>query len=337
MDIIKIKLMLEEIQRRFPPHYPTKTHGVIDEVDKLIEGLKTVVDYIGFYDANIAIKNIVGKMINEFLISAKQGIDKSNCDFSIENINLENCTKVIISFNEKSLELDYLNDGSITITNNSICSFNSYGEDYSNSTISYNKSNPNQILLNQLFHNKSICQSMMTFNDSGIEISKDFKIIPRTRNFQPTNQYISGSIIRSEDFYTAKVKLNVVGDNFGGLLSKEDIEKINSIQELEVPVKYMGALDTDLNLLFVVKENERDNLGSGSIGELIGNYLYSDEDKEFFEDMYKDSQQIIESSFCLEFAPSFKVSLPKIHAPYSNQILNNVKEIANLKKSNHIK
>ena len=85
MDINQLKKILEETQQKFPPHYPTKTHGVANEIPILINNLKKIVDYIGFSSANIAIKNIVGKAINEFLISSKYGLNKKNCDFDIKS------------------------------------------------------------------------------------------------------------------------------------------------------------------------------------------------------------------------------------------------------------
>lgn len=339
MDIDKLKAILEETQRNFPPHYPTKTHDIAYEVYNTIERLKIIVDYIGFSDANIAIKNIVGKMINQFLITTKhdnKGQDV-NCDFNITNQEIDNGIKTIISSNEKSLELKYLNDGSITITNDHYC-FSTTGGDYSDSVINYNNSTPNQMFLEQSYINQPICKAMLSFNDDGIEVSKEFKITPRKRRlWQPTNQYISGSIVRGEDFYTASIKLNAVGDPLDRLLSKEDIEKINSIPEIKVPIMCIGALDTDLNLLFdVIKCEKVDGLKGGSFKYLIDSYLYnsSSEAKEDFEGMYNDSQKIVESSLCLEHS-FYYMGQPIIHGPYSNEILHNIKRTVSLEKSDH--
>ena len=56
MDITQLKILLEETQQKFPPHYPTKTHGITDEVPVLLNNLKKVVDYIGFsyYSTSVA-------------------------------------------------------------------------------------------------------------------------------------------------------------------------------------------------------------------------------------------------------------------------------------------
>lgn len=339
MDINQLKKILEETQQKFPPHYPTKTHGVANEIPILINNLKKIVDYIGFSSANIAIKNIVGKAINEFLISSKDGLNKKNCDFDIKSETLENGKKITIGYNDKSLELEYLNNGVITITNNSKCQFSAYGEDYSNAIISYDSNKPNNLFLNQIFQNKSICQSVMTFNEEGIEINKEFKIIPRSRTFQATTQCITGSITRNNDFYTASVKLNAIGKEFGNIISEEDINMINSISEITVPIRYMGALKNDLNLLCVVCADDRDSLRAGAIQSLVGNYIYSEEDSYSFAEHYEESKKVIEYSDFLEFKyDSLDIALPMIHAPYSFEILKNIKDYVHKQENSpHLK
>ena len=176
MDVTQLKILLEKTQQKFPPHYPTKTHGITDEVPVLLNNLKKIVDYIGFSNANIAIKNIVGKAINEFLISTRERLNKTSCDFNAKSETLENGSNIILEYNGKSLEITYSNNGTITIKNNFDCQYNAYGEDYSNSIISYNVNKPDEMFLNQTFYNKSVCQSIMTFDDNGIEISKEIMI-----------------------------------------------------------------------------------------------------------------------------------------------------------------
>lgn len=339
MYLMNLKSLLEETQRSFPPHYPTKTHGIADELPILINNLKGVVDYIGFSNANIAVKNIIGKMINEFLISARQGLNKSNCDFEIQNQVIKNGNKIIISYSDKSLELEYLNNGIITVTNNSKCSFISYGEDYSNAIASYDSNKTNNLFLNQIFQNKSTCQSMMTFNDEGIEINKDFKITPRTRTFQPTNQCIIGSITRNDDFYTACVKLNAIGNDFNNIISNDDINMVNSISEITVPIRYIGSLKNDLNLLNVVISEERESFRTGAIQELVYNYISSEEENYSFDEHYEKSKKVIEYSNFLEFTyNSLEIALPMIHAPYSFEILKNIKEYVRKQENNpHLK
>ena len=338
MDVTQLKILLEKTQQKFPPHYPTKTHGITDEVPVLLNNLKKIVDYIGFSNANIAIKNIVGKAINEFLISTRERLNKTSCDFNAKSETLENGSNIILEYNGKSLEITYSNNGTITIKNNFDCQYNAYGEDYSNSIISYNVNKPDEMFLNQTFYNKSVCQSIMTFDDNGIEISKDFKIIPNARNFKATNQFISGSIVRNNDFYSANIKLQITGDDFGDLITQNDILKIKTMKEITVPINYFGGLKSDLNLLCVVNEDERNSFRYGSIGALVGDYA-GEEEQETFEEEYQDSKKIIENSNFLEFAyNSFRIALPMIHAPYSFEILKNIKShVHKQENSQHLK
>jgi hypothetical protein len=339
MDITQLKILLEETQQKFPPHYPTKTHGITDEVPVLLNNLKKVVDYIGFSNANIAIKNIVGKAINEFLISTREKLNKTSCDFNAKSETLENGSNIILEYNGKSLEITYSNNGTITIKNNFYCQYNAYGEDYSNSIISYNVNKPDEMFLNQTFYNKSVCQSIMSFDDNGIEISKDFKIIPNARNFKATNQFISGSIVRNNDFYSANIKLQITGDDFGNLITQNDILKIKTMKEITVPINYFGGLRNDLNLLCVVNNDERSNFRCGSIGELVSSYIYAEEEQETFEEEYEECKKVIEYSNFLEFAyNSLAISLPMIHAPYSFEILKNIKShVHKQENSQHLK
>ena len=339
MDITQLKILLEETQQKFPPHYPTKTHGITDEVPVLLNNLKKVVDYIGFSNANIAIKNIVGKAINEFLISTRERLNKTSCDFNAKSETLENGSNIILEYNGKSLEITYSNNGTITIKNNFYCQYNAYGEDYSNSVISYNINKPNEMFLNQIFPNKSVCQSIMSFNDEGIEISKDFKIIPNARNFKATNQYVSGSIVRNNDFYSATVKLQINGDDFGNLITQNDVLKVKSIKEITIPINYFGGLKNDLNLICVVSHDERDSFRYGSIGALVGDYIYAGEEQEIFEEEYEENKKVIEYSDFLEFAyNSLDIALPMIHAPYSFEILKNIKShVHKQENSQHLK
>ena len=204
---------------------------------------------------------------------------------------------------------------------------------------SYNVNKPNEMFLNQTFRNKSVCQSIMTFSDEGIEISKVFKIIPNARNFKATNQFVSGSIVRNNDFYSANVKLQITGDDFGNLITQNDILKVRSIKEIIIPINYFGGLKSDLNLLCVVNEEERKNSRYGSICALIGDYIYAEEEQEMFEEGYEKSKEIIEHSNFLEFAgDTLRIGLPMIHAPYSFEILKNIKGYVHKQENNpHLK
>ena len=332
MNIKELKRMLEQTQREYPPHYPTKTHDVGKEISILQNNLKTIVDFIGFSEANIAIKNIVGKMINEFLISTLHGEQIPYCNFEITAQELDNRIIIIVSYKDKTLELEYIikpfeDHVVINITNNSHCSLISYGEDYSESSISYSTDTPNNLYLYQKYQNKSSCQSIMTFNEYGIEMNKEFLITPSSRNYIPENQYLVGTITRTDDFYTANVKLNTIGDDFKRIINNEEIDMIKSIPEITAPIRYFGSLKTDLNLLRVMSKDDRTFLRNGGILDLVDNYCFADESSESFEEEYAISRNIIKDSFFLEIAPdSLSVMLPLIHSPYSPEILKGIKK-----------
>ena len=334
MDLIKLKRLLENTQASFPPHYPTKTHGVTDQIPRLINNLKNVIDYIGFSNANIAIKNIIGKMINEFLISTRDGLKSCNCDFEITTQEMSDGKRVTISYGKKSLVLEYLNDGITKVINQSECQFVRYGEDYSNASISYNINEPNDLLLKQMFANGSTCKSYMTFSTEGIEQKRFFEIVPRTRYFEAANQCVKGSIERKDDFYTACLSLEVEGNDFGGIISNGEINAVKSMPEIVVPVMYIGSLKYDFNFLNIVTHEDRENGRSGAIQELIYKYISSVGLRDKLEEYYDRSKKVIEYSDFLEFPyDSLDILLPMIHAPYSFEILKNIKEYVRKQES----
>ena len=337
MNINELKRMLEQTQKDYPPHYPTKTHDVEREINKLINNLKLIVDYIGFSEANIAIKNIIGKTINEFLISTLQGEQTKYCDFKITEENIDNGKRIIITYKDKSLVLEYHNIGVITVTNNSRCNYILHSEDYSDSFISYDINTPNSLYVAQIFLNKSTCQSLMTFNEYGIETQRELLIKPKSRNFEAKNECLMGTITRSDnDFFMATVRLNIIGKELKGIISNEDIDRVNSIPEITVPIKYMDALKYDLNLLNIVCEDDRVSSRCGGIQRLTDNYLFSEEDSEFFENDYNESKKIIANSYFLEFGPqTLAIMTPLIHSPYSFEILNNLKEYVKKQETDH--
>ena len=329
IDAKELKQLLEKTQRQFPPHYPTKMHGISpDEIEVLCNNLKNTIKYIGFEDANISIKDIVSKLISDFLISTLDEAERRKsgyCDFELSEENLGIGKKITFKYHDKSLEFEYLDMGFITITNNSIWDHLGSWEDYSNSTISYDINKPDVLRSKQTYFNKSILNSIMTFNERGIEVKKEFKITPVTKNFTPTDQCIIGSVVRNEDFYTATYSIQAIGDDFGGIISKDEIEGMNSISSITVPFRYISNADYDLNLLPVVYYHEKEILGSGAIQLLVYNYNYSD--GYDLEEQYIKSKYFANNTYCLELlSDSFCVGLPRITTPYSYRILKNIKE-----------
>ena len=81
-----------------------------------------------------------------------------------------------------------------------------------------------------------------------------------------------------------------------------------------------------MNLLCVVDTSERKNFGNGSIRALVLDYIYAGERQETFEEEYEESKEVIEYSDFLEFRyDSFNILNSMIHAPYSIEILKNIK------------
>ena len=332
MDANKLKRLLEKTQREFPPHYPEKRHGITNEIEVLCNNLNKIINYIGFSNANIAIKNIVSKMINEFLISTFEKAAtmpvKKYCDFELIDKKDENGREISISYQNRSLEFKYTDNGFITITNNSIISFTHSGEDYSNSTISYDTTKPDELYLVQTFDNNSILHSKMLFNEVGIEMNKEFKIIPKTSYFTPTeDQCIIGYVIRNEDFYTATYGLQAIGNDFGKVLRDDDIKEMNSIPSRTVPFRYICGEDFDLNLLCVVGRDGRESRRTGAIQDLVYRYNTVDGYEDSIERDYKKSKQLVENNVYLEIADgSFLIGAGRIDSPYDFEILKNIKE-----------
>ncbi len=336
MEINELKNKLEETQKKFPPHYPTKTHDVGKETARLVQNLEELVCMMGLGDANIAIQNIAGKMINEFLIATRSRTQNVNCDFHMSTQSMPDGKSFRAEFENMSFEMKYHNDGKIVLINRSHCDYVSYGEDYSNTVLTYRCDEPNQLSIQQIFENKSVCNSHITFQDDGIEMKKEFMILPCTRRYGRLDRCVKGTITRNEDdFFTASISLQVIGEKYDDLISQREIEKANAIPEIQVPITYFGSLQNDLNLLTFISKFERESLGSGAIQNLVYNYYSSEEDQEDFPELYEKGRKAIETSDHLEFTyGTWDIIAPLIHAPYSYDILNNVKKLVEKQTGN---
>ena len=311
-------------------------HDVGEHIPRLLSALEEVVNYIGFSDANIAIKNIISKCVNQFLICVNYVGDNESIGVSQEkiengigiNIYADNDTDVY-------LRLDILENGTIVVYNNYRLPVSVLGQNYSNSILSYSSINSNMLNQNFVFKNKSLYQFTSLFSDDGIEMKTDFMIVPKFRGRETSNQFILGLIERMTDFYSVSLKLNVCGDNFYGILSQTEIEQVNLFDEIIVPLRFLNSLEYDLNMLNPVSELDMTNLGSGGFQELAYNYLYYKAcDESQMKEFYDEGEFIIDNAYMLELSPrSLKIiGSSLVHAPYSKEILNNIKRLVRSKK-----
>ena len=164
----------------------------------------------------------------------------------------------------------------------------------------------NNLHLAQTLGEGSILQSSMTFDESGIEMKKSFKIIVSTKRnineFVSAHKCVVGSITRNDDFYTATYKMHLVGEDFSTLISKEDIKDVNSTPEITVPIKTMYSLENDINLLYVLDRSLKDlPIGgpshTGILPALLYDYYrhydYANDDPERYEEDYERCRKII--------------------------------------------
>lgn len=336
MDLIKIKELFDTVRKQYPPHYPTKMHDVVEHIPGLLNTLEDVVNYIGFSNSNIAIKNIVAKCINQFLICVNYvGYNES---LGVSEHEIENGVRINIyaeSDTNVYLGLDILENGTVIVDNHYRMPIYILGQNYSNSILSYSSLNSNTLNQNFVFKNKSLYQCTSLFSADGIEMKTDFMIIPKFRGQENSEQFVLGVVERMEDFYSTSLKLNINGENFHGILSQSEISQVNLLGEIIVPLSFLNSLDHDLNMLNPISELDMTNLGSGGFQELAYNYLCAkDYDESQMKEYYDEGEFIIDNAYMLELSPkSLKIiGASLVHAPYSKEILNNIKRLVRSKK-----
>lgn len=322
MYINEFKDLLIKTKKELPPHYPTKTHDIQDSVNNLITNLKTIVDYIGLSNTNIAIKNIISKSISSFLITSVE----LNTDFILKETELENGKKIVITSESEIplIEITYLNDGTIIVDNKQKLSVSTKGENYSNTTLTYNVNNPNELTIQGTFFNRLQYSYNCLFSDDGIEQKRNFR-------FTTSVSSIIGTYERDNDFFSGKLNIELTG-NFPQF-NEQQIKSINSQNELTMPI----LSNHDLNLLTLATEHDKTKRFSNGITSQIDNYINYQDFFEFFKEDYdKLINTVYHNPYSLEINPEFITLVPIIiYGASSDEILQNIKRV--IKTTKHTK
>lgn len=333
----KLQKLLENTQKSYPPHYPTKRHDIGRELPNLLEHLDMLVNYLGFDNANIGIKNIIAKSLSEILILAGYngiinsdgGVNSGN--FILDKEENENGTKITIEINDEqknSLEINYLNDGKITISNK-FRFIETKGNSYENSIISYNINNPNIFRCDSILRNGSKYQYVSEFLENGTESKREFKIFPKIKNVENDNQCVFGTIERdNENFGIVSLNIDMNDGNYGSIITQNEIKKIHELKEIKIPLySILEEKITDLNLLEILGTDDKTDKWTGSIGNI--SYLFSSNSNTYIEEnkeeMLKTSEKIFQNIYSLEINPlSFSLTNIVVDSPYSKEIVNSI-------------
>lgn len=319
------------------PQYPEKQHGIETERDRLKNNLKGIVEILDIDNMNIAIKNIVTKMMCRFVCSYRSVYSKEYKSGQAEfNIQQTENGFIIISGNE-SMSIS-INGDEITIANNcDPLNYNVHGEDYSRCALKINKSTPNLAI--QYFRTNSRFEDtyseatfISTFNDEGLEVEKSFNI-----DFTEENEksiVLKGKCERNE-FFPVEVSIT---DCYRDGDSVEEVENVKSVGKKTLPVSSINESTADLNMIF--------NYSNFSLLKAIGTTSslinYYTEEKLSYDRLFKYTERqnnaIMNAVTTDVNYTEYIMTSARIDGSYSEEIMENIKKYMNLNlEENRIK
>lgn len=258
-----------------------------------------------------------------------------NSEFNLEKIKIveeisETNRKISVIYNNSGdcIEFIYFSDGTINVCNNYCFNNSLMGQDYSLTNLLYNPSNPNVMI--QKGTNSLSCpyEFISYFSEDGIEDRRKFKLFPQSDMEENHTRTMLVTIQREDNFVSAKINCDIIGDDFNEMFPSLKIEQLKNIKEQIIPLTSLGILKKDLNMLNVFLNS------SGKYAIRINKDI-----REFvisllcFEEIYDYETEIAEGRKLIENAPVLDTSnavetifqKSRVHSVYSDVIFDSVK------------
>ena len=309
------------------PQYPEKQHDIERERKRLKESLKDIISILDLDNMNIAIKNIITKMMLRFVCSYRSVYSTEfEGSFDIQQI----ANGFIISYGNSKLSIS-IDGTNIIIKNNcDYLNFSTLGENYANCTLSINKDEPN--IATQVFiteSNNKLAYSQATFiskfNDEGLEQEKAFNM----EFYEDGKKSIGlkGKCKRSDYFH--------ISTHIEDYYSDEDLEnsesdRLKNMEEKIIPASYLNPSGSDSNMMF----NYSDFILLNSLNfsaKLMNAYL---NERMTYDRLFG---RVISESNSIVNSPTTDVNLnngimcsSRIDGGYSEEIMTNIKKYMDL-------
>ena len=281
--------------------YPEKQHGIEDTRKEFKESTKKIIEILDLENINIAIKNIITKIMVRFICSYRSAYSNdSNKDFNIQETGVG--FKISCGNNELSIAIL---ESIIVIS--SVCeklNYKTLGEDYSNIGLQINRDNPD--IATQYFNMQFYEESKKTVG-------------------------LKGSCERDE-YFPVTVEIQ---DYESDIPKEEILTKIKTEGQKKIPAVVLNETGADSNMIF----NYSDIEGMKSlvfIEKLIGYYTKDNKSYDVaIKRMKSNNYSIIKSHTTDVNFNDVIMCRSRIDGGYSEEIMANIKKYMNINSQNN--
>lgn len=308
------------------PQYPEKQHGIEDVRKSFKESTKKIIEILDLEDMNIAIKNIITKIMLRFVCSYRSVYSKDcNSKFDVQETGVG--FKISCGNNELSIAIL---ESIIVIS--SVCeklNYKTLGEDYSNIVLQINRDNPN--IATQYFKTESMDKGTYSaalfvseFNEDGLEQQKVFNM----QFYEESKKTVGlkGSCERDE-YFPVTVEIQ---DYESDIPKEEILTKIKTEGQKKIPAVVLNETGADSNMIF----NYSDIEGMKSLvftEKLIGYYTKDNKSYDVaIKRMKSNNYSIIRSHTTDVNFDDVIMCRSRIDGGYSEEIMTNIKKYMNI-------
>lgn len=309
--------------------YPEKQHGIEDTRKEFKESTKKIIEILDLENINIAIKNIITKIMVRFICSYRSAYSNDcNSKFDVQEIGVG--FKISCGNNELSIAIL---DSTIVIS--SVCeklNYKTLGEDYSNIVLHIDRNNPN--IATQYFKTESMDKGTYSaalfvseFNEDGLEQLKVFNM----QFYEESKKTVGlkGSCERDE-YFPVTVEIQDYESDIPKEQLYEELNKIKAEGQKKIPAVVLNETGADSNMIF----NYSDIEGMKSLvftEKLIGYYTKDNKSYDVaIKRMKSNNYSIIKSHTTDVNFDDAIMCRSRIDGGYSEEIMTNIKKYMNI-------
>ena len=311
------------------PQYPEKQHGIEDVRKSFKESTKKIIEILDLEDMNIAIKNIITKIMLRFVCSYRSVYSKDcNSKFDVQ----ETGVGFKISCGNNVLSIDILESIIVISSVCEILNYKTLGEDYSNIVLKINRNDPNIAI--QYFKTESMDKGTYStalfvseFNEDGLEQQKVFNM-----EFYEESKKTVGlkGICERDEYFPVTVEIQDYESDIPKEQLDEELNKIKAVGQKQIPVTILNETGADSNMMFNYSDFEYMKALPFS-SNLIS--YYTKENRSFDRDnrrMKEENDSIIKAyTTDVNFIDAI-MCRGRIDGGYSEEIMTNIKKYMNI-------
>ena len=315
--------------------YPEKQHGIEDTRKEFKESTKKIIEILDLENINIAIKNIITKIMVRFICSYRSAYSNdSNKDFNIQ----ETDTGFTVSCGNNTLCISVIESEIIISNNCEKLRFSTLGEDYSKIVLIINRNEPN--IVRQHFQTKTIDKETYStavfvseFNEDGLEQQKAFNLSFYENSKITVN--LEGFCERDEYFPVTVGIQNYYDSDISKEEKDEILTKIKAEGQKKIPAVVLNETGADSNMIFNYSDIECMKLLVFK-EKLIGYYTKDNKSYDVaIKRMKANNYSIIKSHTTDVNFDDVIMCRSRIDGGYSEEIMTNIKKYMNIDSQNN--